>query len=78
MLGTSFLERNGYVNSVSKIMLLFPHNMANVEYASRHIVLYSVFGNIVPPITIQRVMYPCITLVLAILCYQIFRRKQIR
>lgn len=77
MLGTDFLDRRGYVDSVSKILLLFPHKMANVDYASRGIVLYSVFGNIMQPITIQRIIYPCITLVMAIACYQIFRRKQV-
>lgn len=77
MLGTDFLDRNGYVNSASKIVLLFPHNMANVEYASRSIALYSFFGKITPAITVQRVMYPCIAIILTIMCYFTFRRKQI-
>lgn len=77
MLGTNFLDRRGYAGEGSKIMMLLPHKMTTA-YGNEPIMLYSVFGKIVPPITIQRVLYPCLTIVLAILCYQIFRRKRIR
>ncbi len=77
MLGTDYLDRHGVVSSVSKVLQLFPHKMANVDYASRGIVLYSVFGKILTPIAIQRVLYPCLTVVIALFAYEIFRRKQV-
>lgn len=78
MLGTDYLDRSGVVSSASKVLQLFPHKMANVDYASRGIVLYSVFGKIMPPIAIQRVLYPCLTVAMGLLAYELFRRKQIR
>ena len=75
---TDYLDRSGVVSSASKVLQLFPHKMANVDYASRGIVLYSVFGKIMPPIAIQRVLYPCLTVAMGLLAYELFRRKQIR
>lgn len=77
MLGTDFLDRRGYVEKLSDIIRLFPHKMATA-YGNEPVVLYSVFGKIMPPITIQRVLYSCLAVLMAIGCYQIFRRKQVR
>ncbi len=77
MLGTDFLDRHGYVEKLSDVIRLFPHKMATA-YGNESVVLYSVFGKIMPPITIQRVLYFCLTILMAIGCYQIFRRKQVR
>lgn len=76
MLGTDFLDRRGYVEKMTDIIRLFPHKMATA-YGNEPVVLYSVFGKIMPPITIQRVLYFCLAVLMAISCYQIFRRKQV-
>ena len=77
MLGTDFLDRHGYVEKLPDVIRLFPHKMATA-YGNESVVLYSVFGKIMPPITIQRVLYFCLTVLMAIGCYQIFRCKQVR
>ena len=77
MLGVNFLDRGGYVEGALKFIMLFPHKMATA-YGNEPIVLYSVFGKIMPPITIQRVLYFGLTVLMAIGCYQIFRRRQVR
>lgn len=77
MLGANFLDRHGYVEGAMKFKMLLPHKMTTA-YGNEPIVLYSVFGKIMPPITIQRVLYFTLTILIAIGCYQIFRRKQVR
>ena len=77
MLGANFLDRGGYVEGALKFKMLLPHKMATA-YGNEPIVLYSVFGKIMPPITIQRVLYLCLTVLFALGSYQIFRRKQVR
>lgn len=77
MLGANFLDRGGYVEGALKFKMMLPHKMATA-YGNEPIVLYSVFGKIMPPITIQRVLYLCLTVLFALGSYQIFRRKQVR
>lgn len=77
VLGADFLDRGGYVGERSKILMFFPHKMTSA-YGNEPIMLYSVFGKIVPPITIQRVLYSCLTVLMAIVCCRIFRRRQVR
>lgn len=76
ILGTSILDNRGYIGEASKILSLFPHQMAS-SYGNESIVLFSVFGEIVTPITIQRMLYSGLTLLMLIACYRIYRRKQI-
>lgn len=77
MLGVNFLDRGGYVEGALKFIMLLPHKMTTA-YGNEPIVLYSVFGKIMPPITIQRVLYLCLTFLFALGSYQIFRHKQVR
>lgn len=77
MLGTSFLDRGGYVEKLANTIRLFPHKMTTA-YGNEPIVLYSVFGKIMPVITIQRVLYSTLAVLMTIACYQMFRRKQVR
>lgn len=77
MLGTAFLDRRGFVKSIPyKVLMMFPHKMASA-YGNEPIMLYNIFGNIMPPIIIQRILYSGLTVLMVILCYQIFRRKQV-
>lgn len=78
MLGASLLERRGYVDFAFKISMLFPHKIAELDYSCRNLVLYSIFGRVVQPITVQRILYPGLTIGMAVVCYAVFRRKQIR
>lgn len=76
ILATDILGSRGYIREASKWIRLFPHAMASA-YGNETIVLYSVFGRIVTPITIQRLLYSVLTILIVILCYRTYRRKQI-
>lgn len=77
MLGTNLLDRRGYVGGASRILMLFPHKMTTV-YMNDPLILYTVFGKVMPSITIQRILYFSLTVLMAVGCYQIFQRKQVR
>ena len=77
MLGADFLDRRGYAEEVMNLLTLLPHKMT-IAYGNTPFVLYSVFGRIVTPITIQRILYSSLIVLMAVICYQVFQRKQIR
>ena len=77
MLGADFLDRRGYAEEVMNLLTLLPHKMT-IAYGNTPVVLYSVFGRIVTPITIQRILYSSLTVLMTVICYQVFQRKQIR
>lgn len=77
ILGTNLLDTRGYIGESSKLLSLFPHKMVS-SYGNEAIVLYSVLGEIVSPITIQRILYSCLTILMLLACYQVYRRKQLR
>lgn len=77
MLGSNYLDRNSGIVEMTKFIMLFPHKMTTA-YMNEPIVLYSVAGKILPPITIQRILYFCLVILMTVLCYRIFRRKQVR
>ena len=77
MLIPRFLEDSNIASSLSTILCLLPNKMLTT-YGNEPIALYTVFGKVMPPITIQRCLYPALALILALVCYWAYQRKQVR
>lgn len=77
MLLPRFLESSSILRTAQGILRLLPYKMF-ATFANESITLYTVFGKVVTPIAIQRMLYPILTIILAILCYQVYKRKQVR
>ena len=77
MLLPRFFEDSSILSSVERIVRLLPYKMFTT-FANESIALYTVLGKVVTPITIQRILYPALTIILAIICYQVYKRKQVR
>lgn len=76
MLGASLLEHRGYMDGATKILALLPHKMTTV-YMNDPLVLYTVFGEVMPSITVQRILYASLTVLMAVGCCRVFQRKQV-
>lgn len=72
-----FLENNNVSSFVSDLLKLMPHKMLSA-YGNASITLFTICGNVTTPITIQRFLYPCLTLIFALACSWVYKRKQIR
>lgn len=70
-----FLDGRGIL--VSDLLKLMPNKMLTA-YGNDSITLFTVFGTVTTPITIQRILYPCLTIIFALVCYWVYKRKQIR
>lgn len=77
MLIPRFLEDSSIAQSIHGIMCLLPHKMFTT-YGNESISLYTICATVVPPITIQRILYPTLTIILTLLCYRAYKRKQVR
>ena len=72
-----FLDNGNLPDVVSNFLKLMPYKMMST-YGSDSINLFTFFGSVQTPITIQRILYPCITVLLVLSCYRVYRKKELR
>ena len=59
-------------------MNFFPDKMVRAYVGNSPYVLVEIFGKVMPMLYVQRFLYTVLIVVLTLVCWQIYRRKQVR
>lgn len=73
----NFLDTSGITSASSFLMGFFPDKMARAYVGNFPYILGTIFGNVMPMLYIQRVLYLIITIMLTLASWQVFRSRQV-
>ena len=72
------LNSYGITQGSSFWMNFFPDKMVRAYVGNSPYVLVEIFGKVMPMLYVQRFLYTVLIVVLTLVCWQIYRRKQVR
>lgn len=68
---------NFYSPAMRRIIGILPDKLLDIGEAIQYLYLYTIEGHIMTDIPIMLMTYPCITIILVLLCYRTYRNKEI-
>ena len=74
----SFLDSRGITRETSFLMSFFPDKMVRSYVGNYPYILVDFFGEIMPMLYVQRFLYTVLVIALTFVCWQVYRRKQVR
>lgn len=73
----NFLDTSGITRAASFLMGFFPDKMARAYVGNFPYILGTIFGKTMPMLYIQRLLYMGLIPVLTLVCWQVYRRRQV-
>ncbi len=73
----NILDTNGITRESSFFMSFFPDKMVRAYVGNFPYILATLFGEVMPMLYVQRILYIGAIIVLTLVCWQVYRRKQV-
>ena len=73
----NFLDTRGITRESSVLMNFFPDKMVRAYVGNYPYVLVEIGGNVMPMLYVQRYLYAGLMVVLALICWEVYRHRQV-